>query len=214
MCHCNDKVLLTVRTIVAQHILPSCISSGAHTLLYISSKPTVAELDEFIVQSITDQWEQVMFHFGVESLVINILEGDNPGQSQEASQRVLSSWLNAKPGMGEAERSWHSVLQAPETSGLESPEKGSHRQLGDKLKTEHFGESSEGPDSEPTFAGVCAAGLSRDSIIVTDMHFCGFVNCILVHIVAPLGLYTSVTCSKWVEGGPTYSVHEICDGFV
>ena len=154
-----------------------------------------------------------MFHFGVESLVINILEGDNPGQSQEASQRVLSSWLNAKPGMGEAERSWHSVLQAPETSGLESPEKGSHRQLGDKLKTEHFGESSEGPDSEPTFAGVCAAGLSRDSIIATDI-FAGFSTAYWLHIVAPLGWYTSVTCSKWVEGGLTYNVHEIYDGFV
>ena len=100
-----------------------------------------------------------MFHFGVESLVINILEGDNRGQSQEASQRVLSSWLNVKLGTGVAERTWRSAL--------ESPEKGTHRQLADKLKPQR--ESSEGPDSEPTFAGVCAAGLSRDSVIGTDM---------------------------------------------
>ena len=146
-----------------------------------------------------------MFHLRVtSSVIINILEGDDPSQSGEASQRVLSSWLNAKPGTGEAERTWCSVLESPE---------GSHRQLADKLKTEHFGESSEGPDSEPTFAGVCAAGLSRDSIIATDI-FAGFSTAYWLHIVAPLGWYTSVTCSKWVEGGLTYNVHEIYDGFV
>ena len=43
-------------------ILPSCPSSGAHTLLDISSKPTLSELDEFIVRSIVDGWEQVVLH--------------------------------------------------------------------------------------------------------------------------------------------------------
>ena len=43
-------------------ILPSCPSSGAHTLLDISSKPTLSELDEFIVRSIADGWEQVVLH--------------------------------------------------------------------------------------------------------------------------------------------------------
>ena len=42
-------------------ILPSC-PSGAHTLLNISSKPTLAEPDEFIVRSIADGWEQVVLH--------------------------------------------------------------------------------------------------------------------------------------------------------
>ena len=41
---------------------PVCTSSGAHTLLYISSKLTLAELDEFIVHLITDGWEQVLLH--------------------------------------------------------------------------------------------------------------------------------------------------------
>ena len=43
-------------------ILPSCPSPGAHTLLNISSKPTLSELDEFIVRSIADGWEQVVLH--------------------------------------------------------------------------------------------------------------------------------------------------------
>ena len=85
--------------------LPKCTilytlypSSGAHALLNISSKPTVAELDEFIVHLITDGWEQVMFHLGVESIVIDILKGDNPGQSEEACLGVLNSWLIANSG--------------------------------------------------------------------------------------------------------------------
>ena len=104
---------------------------------------------------ITDGWEQVLLHLRVESsVIINMLKGDNPGQSEEASQRVLSSWLNAGPGTGAAERTWRSVLEALETSG--------HRQLADKLIREHFSESSEGPDSEPTSAGVYAAGLWKE----------------------------------------------------
>ena len=77
-----------------------------------------------------------MFHLGVESFVINISKGDNPSQSQEASQRVLSSWLNAKPDTDVVKRTWCSVLKALETSG--------HRQLADKLKREQFVKSSEG----------------------------------------------------------------------
>ena len=59
---------------------PACPSSGGHALLDISSMPTVAELDEFIVRSITDGWEQVVLHLGVESFVIDRVKGANPGQ--------------------------------------------------------------------------------------------------------------------------------------
>ena len=96
-----------------------------------------------------------MLHLGVESsVIINILKRDNPGHSEVACLEVLSSWLNAKPGTGVAERTWRSVLEALETSA--------HRQLADAPKREHFGESSEDPHSEPTSAGVCAAGLWRE----------------------------------------------------
>ena len=135
MRHSNDGVLLTLRTFVTKHILPSCISSGAHGLVNISSKPTLAELNEFIVRSITDGWKQVMFHLRVESFMIDILKGDNPGQLEEASQIVLSNWLNAKSGTGVTERTWRSVLKALERS--------QHKWLADKLKREQLGESSE-----------------------------------------------------------------------
>ena len=133
---------------------PACPSSGAHALLNISSKPTVAELDEFIVRSITDGWEQVVLYLGVESFVIDRVKGANPSHSEVACLGVLSSWLNASPGTGVAERTWRSVLEALETSG--------HRQLADKLKREHFSGSSERLISEPTsLSGVCTTVLWR-----------------------------------------------------
>ena len=133
---------------------PACPSSGAHALLDINSKPTLAELDRLIVHLITDGWEQVLLHLAVESSVIDIVKGANPGRSEEAYRGVLNIWLNAKPGTGVAERTWHSVLEALETSG--------HRHLADKLKREHFGESSGGPVSEPTsLPGVCTTVMWR-----------------------------------------------------
>ena len=96
----------------------------------------------------------MIFHLGVESFVMDIFKGANPGHSEEACLGVLSNWLNAKPGTGEAERTSCSVLEALETSG--------HRQLADKLKREQFGESSETLVSEPTSPpGVCATVLWR-----------------------------------------------------
>ena len=102
----------------------------------------------------------MVLHLGVESFVIDIAKRDNPGQSKEACRGVLSSWLDDKPGTGVAERTWHSVLKALETSG--------HSQLGDKLKREQFGESSEGPVlSYPLHLAVCVAGLWRGCLLLS-----------------------------------------------
>ena len=107
---------------------------------------------------ITDGWEQVVLHLGVESFVV--VKGDNPGQSKEACRGVLNSWLDGKPGTGVIERTWHSVLKALETGG--------HRQLAEKLKREQFGESSEGPVlSYPLHLVVCVAGLWRGYLLLS-----------------------------------------------
>ena len=57
---------------------PACPSSGAHALLNISSKPTLAELDkdEFMVRSITDGWEQALLHLGP---LLEVLGGNGSG---------------------------------------------------------------------------------------------------------------------------------------
>ena len=124
---------LTNCIIFPTFILPTCLPSGAHTQLNLSSKPTLAELDELIVRAITDGWEQVVLHLGVESFVIDTLKRDNPGPSEEVCREVLNRWLSAEPGTGEAERTWGSVLEALETNR--------HRQLAEQLRREQIGES-------------------------------------------------------------------------
>ena len=55
---------------------------------------------------------------------------NNPSNAEEAYRGVLRRWLLQAPGTGETERTWHSVLEALETSG--------HSQLTEQLKREHF----------------------------------------------------------------------------
>ena len=82
------------------------------------------------------EWEQTALCLGVQSNVLETEKWDNPSNAKEACQGVLRRWLLHAPGTGETERTWHSVLEALETSG--------HSQLAEQLKRDHFAESSEG----------------------------------------------------------------------
>ena len=82
------------------------------------------------------EWEQAALHLGVQSYVLETEKWDNPGKPEEVCRGVLRRWLLCAPGTGETERTWHSVVEALETSG--------HRQLAEQLKREQFMESSEG----------------------------------------------------------------------
>ena len=127
----------------------------------------MTELDEFIVDPITDGWEQMVLQLGVESLFIDIVKWDNPGQSKEACRGVLNSWLDDKPGTGVAERTWYSVLKALETSG--------HRQLAEKLRREQFGASYEGPVADLSSLPGCVYGWVVEGLFVV-ITACRAVN--------------------------------------
>ena len=116
-------------------ILPSCLFSGTSSLLDIGSKPTLEELDKLIVGCCSG-WEQTALCLGVQSYVLDAVKWDNPNNAEEACRGVLRRWLLCAPGTGETERTWHSVLEALETSG--------HSQLAGQLKRNHFAESSKG----------------------------------------------------------------------
>ena len=66
----------------------------------------------------------------MQSYVIEAEKWDNHENPDEACRGVLRRWLLHAPGTGETERTWHSVLEALETSG--------HSQLAGQLKREHF----------------------------------------------------------------------------
>jgi len=130
----------------------SCHFSGASSLLDVGSKPTLEELDKLLVGCCSG-WEQAVLCLGVQSLVIETENWNNPSNAEEAYRGVLRGWLLHAPGTGETERTWHSVLEALETSG--------HSQLAEQLKREHFVDSSKGP--------VNSAGESCDSTTLTSL---------------------------------------------
>ena len=141
--------------------LSSCHFSGASSLLDVGSKPTLEELDKLIVGRCSG-WEQAALCLGVQSYVLEAVKLDNPNNVDEACRGVIRRWLLHAPGTGETKRSWHSVLEALETSG--------HSQLTEQLKREHFVDTSEGPIS-PLSQTVILAGESWDSTTLTSLLF-------------------------------------------
>ena len=107
-------------------------------------------------------WEQAALRLGVQSSVIETEKCNNPSNAKEACRGVLCRWLLCAPGTGETERTWHSVLEALETSG--------HSHLAGQLKREHFVDSSEGPTS-PFSQTVTSAGESCNSTTLTSLLF-------------------------------------------
>ena len=142
-------------------LLLSCLFSGASSLLDTGSKPTLEELDKLIVGCCSG-WEQAALCLGVQSYVIEAAKWDNPNNAEEACRGILRRWLLCAPGTGETERTWHSALEALETSG--------HSQLAGQLKREHFVDSSERLIS-PLLQTVTSAGESWDSTTWTSLLF-------------------------------------------
>ena len=106
----------------------------------------------------------------MQSYVLDAEKWDNPNNAEEACRGVLRRWLLHAPGTGETERTWHSVLEALETSG--------HSHLAGQLKREHFVDSSEGPIS-PLSQTVTSAGKSWDSTTLTAAYY------VTIYVIVP-----------------------------
>ncbi len=95
---------------------PFCLLTypGAHTLLSISSTPTLHELGKLTVCHAASQWEEVAPHLVVESCgVCNIIGSGHP---EEASRGALSRWLKDESDTDNAEKTRCFVLEAQDAS--------------------------------------------------------------------------------------------------
>ena len=88
---------------------------GAHTLLSISSVPTLHEVGKLTVGHVASQWEEVAPHLVVESCGVCKINGS--GLLQEASRGALSRWLKSECDTDIAEKTKCSVLEAQEANG-------------------------------------------------------------------------------------------------
>ena len=85
---------------------------GAHTLLSLSSTPTVHEVDKLTVGHVASQRDEVAPHLMVESYEVCKINGS--GHPEEASRGALSRWLKDKSDTDIAEKTRCSVLEAQE----------------------------------------------------------------------------------------------------
>ena len=93
------------------------LPSGGHTLL--DSKPTLRDLDKFVVGQLADKVDSFPLHLGVELSVIEIAKKNNPNDCEGALREVLNRWVKRARGTGGEVRTWHSVLSAVEMSNSE-----------------------------------------------------------------------------------------------
>ena len=87
---------------------------GAHTLLSISSTPTLHELGKLIVDHVASQWEAVAPHLVVEFCGVCTINGS--GHLEKASRGALSRWLKCESDTDIAEKTRYSVLEAQEAT--------------------------------------------------------------------------------------------------
>ena len=98
-------------------ILPPCCrlsSPGVHTLLSISSVPTLHELGKLTVDHVESQWEGMAPQLVVESCVACKF---GCGHLEEASRRALSRRLKGEFDTDITEKTMCSVLEAQEANG-------------------------------------------------------------------------------------------------
>ena len=138
-------------------------SPGAHTLLSISSMPTLHEVDKLTVGHAASQWKEVAPHLVVESCEVCKF---GFGHIQEASRGALSRWLKGESETDIEEKTRCSVLEAREASG--------NIQLAEQLKLfeENSGEPVIGLASP---LGMCASEQNVGILFVISIH-CTAVN--------------------------------------
>ena len=139
----------------SSHVLSS---PGAHTLLSISSTPTLHELDKLTVSHAASQWEAVAPHLVVESCGICKVGSGHP---QEASGGALSRWLKDESDTDIAEKTRCSVLEAHEANGS------IHIAEQLKLFEESSGEAVTGLASPP---GMCVCEQNVRKHTVCNVH--------------------------------------------
>ena len=87
---------------------------GAHTVLNISSMPTLHEPGKLTVGHAASQWEEVPPHLVVESCGVCKF---GSGHLEEASRGALSRWLKGECDTHIAKKTMCSVLEPQEANG-------------------------------------------------------------------------------------------------
>ena len=145
----------------------SLSSPGAHTLLSISSAPTLHEMDKLTVGHVASQWVEAAPHLTVESCGVCKF---GSGHLEETSRGALSRWLKGESDTDIAEKTRCSVLEAQEANG--------NIHIAEQLKLfkESSGEPVTGLASPPGMC-VCVHRMYVSILFVMSIHCIALNTC-------------------------------------
>ena len=83
----------------------------------IDSKPTMQDLERFVVSRAASEWELLARSLKVHERVISIVQRDHYYSCEEACREILNRWLSGDHRTGDAVRSWRSIRTALEEIG-------------------------------------------------------------------------------------------------
>ena len=83
----------------------------------IDSKPTLQDLERFVVRQAASKWELLARSLGVQESLVSIVKRDKYYSCEEACREILKRWLNGERYTGGTVRSWQSIMTALEEIG-------------------------------------------------------------------------------------------------
>ena len=95
----------------------SVLSRHSPILHDIDSKPTLRDLERFVVRQAASKWELLARSLGVQESLISIVKRDKYYSCEEACREILNRWLNGEGNARGTVGSWQSVMAALEEIG-------------------------------------------------------------------------------------------------
>ena len=105
-------------------------TSGARTLLDVSSTPDMQDVDELVVTEVAVNLQRVALRLGVEGCVSEVVLKNHPNDCEGACWDMFNRWLRGERHTGEEERTWSTLLTALGRAGFKELER--------RLRREHF----------------------------------------------------------------------------
>ena len=130
MTYLNYNISSTLNALCRKLLLPYLLPLGDQTLLNVSSKPSLRNVDKLVVTAVAASWQRLALRLGVEGCVIEIISKNHPNDCESACRDMIDRWLRGEQYTGEEERSWSTLLAALVRAG--------YAELSRKLQREHF----------------------------------------------------------------------------
>ena len=92
-----------------------CVSLPAAALDPLDDRPTLSDLDDKVVKSVSNKWFSTGLELNIEKNVLETIQMSS-GNTEQSCHEMFRCWLAKELGYGALPRTWSSVLHAVENS--------------------------------------------------------------------------------------------------